>query len=363
MTAVEVLDPVGGATPELDPADYLAERYDGAADASRATHAYYRVKPLLPRAVQLALRRAYARRQARRPFPRWPVEPLLVDHLQRRLRATLAARGGEPLPFVWLWPDGRRFAVTVTHDVEGPAGIANVERLLEVERRHGIVSSWNFCAEWYRIPDGLFDRLRAAGCEIGLHGITHDDRLFRDRASFEAQLPAVRRYLRAWGAEGFRSPATHRNAAWMPELGAAYDSSFPDTDPFQPKPGGCCSIFPYFLGDLVELPITLPQDQVLWELLRAPTIRPWLEKLDWIAAHNGLATLLVHPDYALGPDRLALYDRLLARIAALEDAWLALPRDVAAWWRARATAGAAAPGAVLGVAEQEDGGVTLRVAS
>ena len=60
----------------------------------------------------------------------------------------------------------------------------------------------------------------------------------------------------------------HRNADWMPELGCLYDSSFPDTYPFEPQAGGCCSIFPFFLGDLVELPITLVQDHTMWEILR-----------------------------------------------------------------------------------------------
>ena len=118
-------------------------------------------------------------------------------------------------------------------------------------------------------PGRHLRHIRAKGCEIGLHGIKHDCKLFESRASFEAELPKIHRYLREWQAVGFRSPATHRNADWMPELGCLYDSSFPDTDPFEPQGGGCCSIFPFFLGDLVELPITLVQDHTMLEILRA----------------------------------------------------------------------------------------------
>jgi hypothetical protein len=243
------------------------------------------------------------------------------------------------LPIVNFWPDGRRFAVVVTHDVESSAGAENVQPLLELERRHGIVSSWNFVAEDYPIPAGLFDRVRAAGGEVGLHGVTHDGKLFGDRQTFDAQLVKIHRYLHDWDAVGFRSPGTRRNVDWMPELGCLYDSSFPDTDPFEPQPGGCCSILPYFLGDLVELPITLPQDHTLWEILRVRSIDVWRRKADWVIAHHGLINVIIHPDYVIDPERLRLYDELLAYLRGQIDrdhGWHALPREVASWWKARA---------------------------
>jgi peptidoglycan/xylan/chitin deacetylase (PgdA/CDA1 family) len=300
---------------------------------------YYRIKPLLPRRLQLALRRAYARKQALRKFPAWPIEPLLVDHQHDQLRRRVQASGGGAVPLVNFWPDGRRFAAILTHDVESSAGIERIGELLDVERRHGMVSSWNFVAEDYPIPEGTFGHIRGAGGEVGLHGIHHDGRLFSDRGSFEAQLDKIHRYLAAWDAVGFRSPSTHRNAEWMPDLGCLYDSSFPDTDPFEPQPGGCCSIFPYFLGDLTELPITVPQDHTLWEVLRQRSIDLWREKGDWIVAHHGLINVIVHPDYVTTAERLALYDQLLGYLRDRLDAepgWHALPREVAAWWKARA---------------------------
>jgi peptidoglycan/xylan/chitin deacetylase (PgdA/CDA1 family) len=317
---------------------YLRERYLGerARERSAALAAYYAVKPLMPRPMQLALRRAYARRQARVTFPRWPIEPILVDRHDAELRAQLQATGVESVPVLSAWPDGWRFASILTHDVEGPLGVRNVRRVLEVERRHGFVSSWNFVAEWYPIDDGLFDHIRALGGEIGLHAIKHDCRLFESRASFEAELPKIHRYLREWGAVGFRSPATHRNAEWMPELGCLYDSSFPDTDPFEPQPGGCCSILPFFLGDLVELPITLVQDHTLFAILRADSIEEWTRKSDWIIEHQGLINLITHPDYLDTPRRLRLYEEFLEYLAAQSGGWHALPREVAQWWRTRA---------------------------
>ena len=325
---------------EVDADHFRLERYQGDRRQSLPLKAFYAVKPAIPRPVQLSLRRVYARRQARREFPAWPIEPLLVDRRREELRRRLRAGGEAVLPIVNFWPRGRRFAAILTHDVEGPAGVANVPAVQALERRHGFVSSWNFVAEDYPIPDDLFARLRAAGCEIGLHGIHHDGKLFRDRESFTAQLPRIHEYLDRWDAVGFRSPATHRNADWMPELGCLYDSSFPDTDPFEPQSGGCCSIHPFFIGSVVELPITLTQDHTLFEILRERSIDLWREKSDWIIDAHGLINVIVHPDYLLTPARLAFYEGFLVHLRRRIDrdaGWHALPRDVASWWKVRAT--------------------------
>ncbi|HYJ22166.1 MAG TPA: hypothetical protein VEW07_09110 [Solirubrobacterales bacterium] len=314
---------------------FLEERYRGERGRSLPTRAYYGVKPLLPRRLQIAMRRLYARRQARVEFPRWPIEPLLVDHRRRELASRAAERENGRVPLIASWPEGRHSAAILTHDVEGSAGVANVRRIIEIERRHGFVSSWNFVAEWYPIEPGLLDHVRASGCEVGLHAVKHDCKLFSSRDSFESELPAIHRYLEEWAAAGFRSPATHRNPDWMPELGALYDSSFPDTDPFEPQAGGCCSILPFFLGDLVELPITLVQDHTLWEILRHETIDLWTEKSDWIAANGGLINLITHPDYMDTPARLRMYEEFLEYLSGLPGCWQALPREVAAWWRLR----------------------------
>ena len=61
-------------------------------------------------------------------------------------------------------------------------------RVIELERQYGFVSCWNFVAEWYPIPDGLFDEVRSAGCEIGLHGILHDGKLFFESRELRANL-------------------------------------------------------------------------------------------------------------------------------------------------------------------------------
>jgi hypothetical protein len=314
----------------------LYERYTRRGGrASRVLPMYYAVKPLIPRPVQLALRRKLIRRQAKTEFPAWPIEDALVRRSAQRLRDELGRRGSERLPFVNFWPERARFAIVLTHDVEGVEGLSRIEEVLEVERRYGFVSSWNFVAEWYPLHGDHLELVRRSGGEVGLHGIRHDGSLFRSRADFEEQLPKIHHYLDSWQAVGFRSPSTFRNADWMHELPCLYDSSFPQTDPFQPQPGGSCAVFPYFYGDVVELPMTLDQDHTLFELLQTDSIELWTRKATWLIEQHALVNVNVHPDY-MTPGRLGLYEELLCFLREQQGGWNALPRDVALWWKARA---------------------------
>ena len=258
-----------------------------------------------------------------------------MDQLHNELELALQREGTDRLPIVAFWPRPWQSACVLTHDVESASGIENIGRVLEIEQRHGLRSAWNFVAEDYPIPAGTFDRLRDAGCEIGLHGIHHDGKLFQSRKRFQNDLPKIHKYLEHWGAEGFRSPATHRNSDWMHELGTLYDSSYPDTDPFEPQPGGCCSILPFMFGDVVELPLTLAQDHTLWEVLRETSNDVWTRKCDWIVENHGLININIHPDYLTSQERLARYERFVADVAGRPGCWHALPRDVASWWRDR----------------------------
>ena len=125
----------------------------------------------------------------------------------------------------------------------------------------------------------------------------------------------------------------------MHELPFEYDSSYPDTDPFEPIPGGCASPWPFMIGSIVELPVTMPQDHTLWEILRVPALPVWQEKLGWLCACGGLITVIVHPDYLTTPARWREYERLLEVLVRASNVWLTLPKTLAAWWRDRTSQG------------------------
>jgi hypothetical protein len=322
---------------------YLSERYKTLARPPAlarleglARRSYYRVRPFLPRSSQMRMRRSFSRVQARAEFPRWPIETALHD-FYRFLLALVAEIALEPVPTLATWPRDFRWALVLTHDVEGPVGLGNLLQLLEVELRRGYRSSWNFVPESEASVEDVFvEELRASGFEIGVHGLRHDGRDIASLRALKERLPRIREYAGRWQAVGFRSPATLRSWERMPLLGFDYDSSYTDTAPFEPQPGGCCSWLPFMIEDLVELPITLPQDHTLFELLGHLDGAVWLDKTRFLRDQGGMALILTHPDYIGNSRLLTSYADLLDEFSDDETAWRALPREVSAWWRRRA---------------------------
>jgi len=329
----------------FDPAEvvtrFWTERYADthASDARRwarqeALRAYYGVRPVLPRTVQISLRRAGSHVQRRRSFPRWPVEDSLHGFFDLVMRWASSVAGMR-VPWIAPWPAGHTWALVLTHDVETEAGLHRIPTLQEVDRRAGHRSAWNLVPGRYRVEDALVSSLQEGGDEVGIHGLYHDGRdLHPDE--LPRRMPQIRHWAERWGAVGFRSPATHRDWAVMSMLPFQYDSSSPDTDPFEPQAGGCCSWLPYCNGPIVELPITMPQDHTLFAILRARDGRLWTDKAERIRARGGMALLITHPDYTEVGPMVAAYEQLLAHFAADPDVWRALPGEVAAWWRRRA---------------------------
>ena len=121
----------------------------------------------------------------------------------------------------------------------------------------------------------------------------------------------------------------------MSALGFEYDSSYSDTAPYEPQPGGCCTWLPLRNGEIIELPITVPQDHTVFNLLGHEDASLWLEKLEFLKGQGGLALLLTHPDYMLAGAGPKAYSDVLDAFGGDPRAWKPLPRDVSSWWRRR----------------------------
>ncbi|HEX7254506.1 MAG TPA: hypothetical protein VF236_01125 [Gaiellaceae bacterium] len=300
-----------------------------------ARRVYYRVRPIVPRGAQIRLRRAFTSIQKRVKFPRWPAEPALHD-FYGWLFDVVTAVSGRPVPTLAPWPNGHSWALVLTHDVETDVGLANLEAVRQLELDADVRSSWNLVPRRYEVDDALVGELSAEGFEVGVHGLYHDGLDLDSEAHFAARLPEMRAARDRWRARGFRAPALHRRWEWMDRLGFDYDSSYPDTDPYEPQSGGCCSWLPFFIGDTVELPVTLPQDHTLFAILRHADEALWVEKASFLRDRGGMALLITHPDYLVSAPVLAAYERFLEAFARDETAWKPLPRELAAWWRRRA---------------------------
>jgi peptidoglycan/xylan/chitin deacetylase (PgdA/CDA1 family) len=320
-------------------------------------NAFYTVKRLLPRQLQLTLRRLLASRAGLPSFPAWPLDRSVLRLMRFSAACALYGYGtaSSEVAFDWFWPHSYRAAVILTHDVESAAGLRLAVEIADLEEEHGLRSSFNLGA-WYDIDDGVVRELTSRGFEIGVHGLRHDRSLFASRGAFDYWKPELARLAERLGAVGFRSPATHRVIEWLAELPMLYDCSVPHSDPFEPQPGGCCTIWPFLLGDVVELPYTMPQDHTLFTILRHKSPSLWLSQLDQLERSCGLVQCLTHPDpdYLGDPRNRDHYSELLLAIKDRPALWTTLPRKVATWWRSRHNGEVACERGLLRIGDELD---------
>jgi peptidoglycan/xylan/chitin deacetylase (PgdA/CDA1 family) len=318
------------------------ERWRDQADTGElppaALKIYYRFKRLVPRRTQLALRRFLIRRQGRPAFPSWPIEEAGATLLRLATAEAFLERDRDRLSFPWFWPGSARAAVVLSHDIESATGFRGALEVASWEEEHGLRSSFNVVADEYPVDSDCLEELRRRGHEIGSHAIHHDRSLFSSRREFDRQVPLLRRAAEELGAVGFRSPATHRVSEWLSDLPFAYDCTVPHSDPYEPIPGGAATLWPFFHGQVVELPYTAPQDHTLFNLLGHRDAELWLEQLERVAELGGMFQTITHPDpeYLGRPRTGAAYRDLLAAIAGRDDLWVARGAEVAEWWRRRA---------------------------
>jgi peptidoglycan/xylan/chitin deacetylase (PgdA/CDA1 family) len=317
---------------------YLLEGYRESAhvDSDLTMRLYYAIKNFIPQKTRHRIRSWLFALRTRQVFPKWPCEDALLEFCIDWVLRSLEIVGSADAWHIAFWPEGKTSCAVLTHDVEGPTGFDRMEAVADLEESYGFRSAWNLPLDQYPIDWTAVEKLRARGFEFGAHGLRHDGMLFRSRKHFLELAPRVESLAREHGLRGFRSPSTLRNPQWISEMDFDFDCSFADSDPYEPQPGGSCSIFPFFLGDVVELPYTLPQDHTLINLLRRDPAPIWIEKMQWIASRGGMILALTHPDYSGSGAPMRGYEELLKRLKDLESCWYALPAQVASWWRRRA---------------------------
>lgn len=294
---------------------------------------YYFIKPLIPRNLQIFLRRQIILRKRFLYSNIWPIDET-------------ACRSSDDWPG---WPEQKKFALVLTHDVDTALGHEKSHSLMALEKELGFRSSFNFVPERYEVSSALRRELQENGFEVGVHGLKHDGKLYRTKKVFTRRAVKINKYLEDWNAVGFRSPAMHHNLKWIHELNIEYDASTFDTDPFEPQSDGVNTIFPFWVkgnsdkNGYVELPYTIPQDSTLFILMKEKDIAIWKEKLDWIVKKGGMALLNVHPDYINFENRnfsieeysVKFYEDFLdyIKIKYEGDYWHILPKEISCFWR------------------------------
>ena len=232
-----------------------------------------------------------------------------LDCAENRAMAESAASQERP------W-SGKRFVICLSHDVDNDIGWRWTETMLELDVRAGIPSTFNLLThDNYRVDAAILRKIADAGCEVGLHGYTHDQGLsYRSRRSILKKTKRALKALEGFGVTGTRTPALSRSGRVLSvfgEAGLTYDSTF------QTGSALYHSVripYPYYYKEhgIWEIPLTIQDDNYLRDASvtteeMLDSIRRFIRET---AAVNGIVVLNVHP-HLMAP-REGLYEQILS---------------------------------------------------
>ena len=148
---------------------------------------FYIIKLLLPRRFQIYIRSFFTRIKLDKYKNVWPINK---DAFIKPSNA-------------FKWPNNKQFALVLTHDVETATGQDNSINLLNLEKQIGFYSSFNFVPERYCVSDKLRTIIEEEGFEVGIHGLNHDGKLYKNKQIFQNRAIRINKYLKEWGVVGF----------------------------------------------------------------------------------------------------------------------------------------------------------------
>jgi len=281
-----------------------------------------------------------------KPDPKWPHWPIekSVELIRYLYIKSIVIKLRKRIPYIFFWPKNKQFAVAVTHDCDTKSSFKNIRKIRDIEKKYGIISCWNILSNKYEIDKNMLKWLKKENCEIGLHGYNHDNKLpFLEKDKIIKRIDSASNLIQEFGIKGFRSPSLLRNKKFLELLSNyfLYDSSTCDTDILSPVAvrSGTCTVFPFFINKMVEIPITMPQDYRLIRLNKTENqiFEIWRNKIDFLRQVNGIVVLLTHPDsHIFGNDKyLNVYEKILKYLTSFEDGWFTLPCEIGKWWNER----------------------------
>ena len=302
-------------------------------------NAYYFLRPLMHVSVRRHVQRAHLNGWRSLLFPHWPVDTTVEDLCEHLLLLSMKAKGVDKVPFIWFWPDGAQSCVAMTHDLETEKGKTFCSALMDIDDSFGIKASIQVVPEErYTVSAAFVQSIRDRGFEVNIQDLNHDGHLFRSREEFLRRAQKINAYGREYEAKGFRAAVLYRNLDWYDALEFSFDMSVPNVAHLDPQRGGCCTVMPYFVGDILEIPVTTTQDYALFHLLDEYSLDLWKAQIELIMEKNGLVSFIVHPDYVIEQRAQRIYRDLLSFLRQLgvgKRTWFALPGEIDDWWRSR----------------------------
>jgi peptidoglycan/xylan/chitin deacetylase (PgdA/CDA1 family) len=210
-------------------------------------------------------------------------------------------------------------------------------------------------------------RLIQEGAELCVHGLVHTDMAALSGETQEEHISKAIGLFRRHGidARGFRSPYLKYNAATLEaveKLGFEYDSNLP----FYWEPGRSLGeltpveadglrrglrfynpvkypserSLPRYVGGIIEIPVSLPDDEILLDRMGLPVTRIgdiWTEMARLALEREEMLTLQLHPE------RILHLEEALRRVLSFAHGegnfWIAKMNEIASWWAERVAGG------------------------
>jgi peptidoglycan/xylan/chitin deacetylase (PgdA/CDA1 family) len=210
-------------------------------------------------------------------------------------------------------------------------------------------------------------RLQDRGVELCVHSFVHNDLSQLSAAEQARQIGLAIDLFDKHGIRfrGFRSPYLKYNQATLEaveQAGFEYDSNLPfywappgfasrltlgehdglrrGLDFYKPVEFPAERSLPRMIGGLVEIPVSLPDDEILLDRVGMDPGRIgdiWLEMARMALERGELFTVQLHPE------RLTILRDALCRTLDFAhtsgDFWIATLSEISAWWKSRAAAG------------------------
>jgi peptidoglycan/xylan/chitin deacetylase (PgdA/CDA1 family) len=271
----------------------------------------------------------WARRSAWSRFPGWPID------LSADVAADLA--GCPSVPF-------SRSPVLLTHDIDSAEGLDNLVRVfLSIEEAVGARSANYIVPCAWPLDYAQIQEVVRRGHEVGVHGYNHANHTpFLPAQDRLQRLARGREFGDRYGAVGYRAPSLLRTKELLADLAPLYryDSSIPTSGgPFPVPNNGCASGRPWRIGEIWEIPVTLPRDGSLQFLGYSPDAiaRLWQETTQILARSGAIVSLLTHCESGFSGNArmLGAYRRFIEFIAASAKFEFVKPCDLVATMEAR----------------------------
>jgi len=236
-----------------------------------------------------------------------------------------------------------------------------LERFIRLLDRHGCRATFPVTARTLARNPALFRSWQAQGIEFAVHGLAHTDLSQRSYQEQMAHIAKAAYIFSQQGVEGkgYRSPYLRHSESIRTAIeaqGFLYESNQPvlwdvvrgvassaqvreayqrAVAFYEPLPGKRWLSVPRLQGNLVTIPVSLPDDEMLVERLKlqnsAHIAGIWQRILAETYRHGELFTLQLHPERIVQCE--AALDAVLSEARARHPAiWIARLDEIADWW-------------------------------